>query len=131
MPFQIYKPPLNAEINRWIWKKWFADLRTTINTVPTEIDAALAWTNTSASTTVVPGTSYFITATSLNLTLPASPVDGDWFRVASGDDSMTGVVIVRAGSETIMGLSEDMTLDPALYSIEMVYNAANTDWRVV
>jgi hypothetical protein len=65
----------------------------------------------------------------VTVTLPTSPSDNDqiWFSPLE-DIETTNSTIARAGTEKIMGLSENMTWD-ANVPFSLVYDSTNTDWR--
>jgi hypothetical protein len=78
--------------------------------------------------TAVSGTHYVLTnVAATTLTLPASPVSGDTVAVTPANSLITNV-IARNGN-TIMGLSEDMTLDNADATITLRYLAST--WRLI
>ena len=84
---------------------------------------------TGTTQTAVLGTHYVLTNVALStLTLPATPASGDtvWATFTNG---LATNVIARNG-KTIMGLSEDMTVDSTSgLTIELRY--VNADWRLV
>jgi hypothetical protein len=61
------------------------------------------------------------------LTLPASPVSGDTVAVTPANSLATNV-IARNGN-TIMGISEDMTLDSATATVTLRF--LNNSWRLI
>jgi len=78
--------------------------------------------------TAVAGSHYVLTNVgATTVTLPASPASADtvWVTVAN---SLETNVIARNG-KTIMGLSEDMTLNSAYASVQLRY--VNSSWRLV
>ena len=78
--------------------------------------------------TAVAGNQYALTnASASTLTLPATPAAGDTVVVCIGN-SRTDNIIARNGS-TIMGLSEDMTIDNANATVTLRY--LNGTWRLV
>jgi hypothetical protein len=79
----------------------------------------------SSSTTALASRIYVITA-SLTLTLPASPVSGDW--VGFSNRSNTTTVVIGRNGQNIMGLAEDMTLDSANFFGTLVYADATRGW---
>jgi len=80
-------------------------------------------TNTSAAASKV----YVLTA-SLTLTLPATPLAGDWVRVVNRSGTTTPV-IARNGAK-IMALSEDLTLNDANAKVLLVYANADQGWVI-
>ena len=80
----------------------------------------------SSSFTATSNSSYWITGNNVTVTLPASPSDNDFVRIVNAS-SVTGCTVGRNGKK-IMGLSEDLTIDPTYFSITLVYYASSTDW---
>ena len=64
----------------------------------------------------------------LTMTLPASPAAGNEVAIQVGD--FTDTVIGR-NSQNIMGLAEDMTIDVANRTVNLVFTDATRGWRVV
>lgn len=79
----------------------------------------------SINTTAVRYRTYVLTAT-LTLTLPASPVAGDWVRVVNRSGTTTPVI--GRNSQNIMGLAEDMTLDNANASLTLTFADSTRGW---
>ena len=78
--------------------------------------------------TAVAGVHYIITnAATTTVTLPASPVTGDTVVVTVTNGLATNVV-ARNG-QTIMGLSEDLTIDNLNATVELRF--VNSSWRMV
>lgn len=80
--------------------------------------------NTNASPFVV----YVLTA-GLTLTLPSSPTVGDWIKIANFSNTTT-CTLARNGNK-IMGLSEDLILDDAQASFEIIYASTAYGWVVI
>ena len=102
------------------------------------VQAAIATVNAQSATTVavvsgttqtaVAGSHYILTnVAATTVTLPASPASADtvWVTVAN---SLTTNVIARNGL-TIMGLSEDLTINNAYATVQLRY--VNSSWRIV
>jgi hypothetical protein len=81
-----------------------------------------------ASQTAVAFTHYVITGPACTVTLPAGPASGDTVWV-TWTNSLTSNVIAR-NLQTIMGLSEDMTLDVASVSTVQL-RFVNSSWRIM
>ena len=64
----------------------------------------------------------------LTMTLPASPAAGNEVAIQVG--TFTDTVIGR-NSQNIMGLAEDMTIDVANRTVNLVFTDATRGWRVV
>lgn len=77
------------------------------------------------NTNAVVGSTYVLTA-SLTLTLPASPLAGEFVTVINRSATLTAV-IGRNGNN-IMGLAEDMTLDSLNASLTLIYADATRGW---
>jgi hypothetical protein len=69
-----------------------------------------------------------VTSAGLTMTLPASPAAGNEVAIQVGD--FTDTVIGR-NSQNIMGLAEDMTIDVANRTVNLVFTDATRGWRVV
>jgi hypothetical protein len=94
--------------------------------------AYVAITTTGVSTTLVnreyvTAVGVGTTAAEITITLPASPTVGHEVGVAIGG-TFTDTIIARNGSR-IMGLDEDMTLDRAYISVQLVYVDTTVGWR--
>lgn len=81
-------------------------------------------TNTSAT-----ATNTYVLLSSVTLTLPASPVEGDYVKVSNRSGTVT-CVLGRNGSN-IMGIAEDMTLDNANAGLSLVYTNSTNGWVFV
>lgn len=82
----------------------------------------------STSITAVKNTLYVFTA-SLTLTLPASPAGGDSIKISN----LSGVatcVLARNGN-LIMGVAQDLTLNNAAASFELIYSGATKGWVII
>jgi hypothetical protein len=82
----------------------------------------------SSATTAVAGNLYVFTA-SATLTLPLSPSNGDTVKI-SNRSSVETCVIARNSSK-IMGLEEDMTIDTAFASFELIYTGSTQGWVII
>jgi hypothetical protein len=69
-----------------------------------------------------------VTSAGLTMTLPASPAAGNEVAIQVGD--FTNTVIGR-NSQNIMGLAEDMTIDVANRTVNLVFTDATRGWRVI
>lgn len=63
------------------------------------------------------------------LTLPATPVEGDWVRIVNRS-GLTSCIIARNGLK-IMGLLEDLTLDTVTANLTLVYTDTTDGWVFV
>ena len=82
----------------------------------------------SANTTAVANTLYVFTA-NLNLTLPASPAIGDSIKI-SNRSAVETCQLLRNGNN-ILGAAEDLTLDTASSSFELVYTDTANGWVII
>jgi hypothetical protein len=82
----------------------------------------------SGSTTAVTGQVYVLVA-SLTLTLPASPVAGNFVSVSNRSGTTTAV-IARNG-QNIMGLAENMTVDSLNANITLTFADTTRGWVLV
>lgn len=82
----------------------------------------------SADTTAEAFHVYVFTAT-LTLTLPASPEVGEWIKISnlSGVDTC----VLGRNNNKIMGDAEDLTLDTASASFELIYSGTAQGWVIV
>ena len=65
----------------------------------------------------------------LTMTLPASPSAG--FEVAVGIATTSVNTVIARNSQNIMGLAENMTVDVANITVNLVYTDATGGWRIV
>ena len=70
----------------------------------------------------------FTSATTVTLTLPASPTNGDSLYVANRSGIATN--IVGRNGELIMGAAQDMTLDAAQAAFKFTYAAGSQGWVI-
>ncbi len=82
----------------------------------------------SANTTAVSSNTYVLTST-LTLTLPTSPTQGDYVKVSNRTGGTTSVI--ARNSSKIMGLDEDMTIDLANASVTLTYTDATRGWVII
>jgi hypothetical protein len=88
------------------------------------------WSKISANTVAVDRGAYLCdtTAGTFTLTLPAAPANYTAIRIADAADfNLNNLIVARNGS-TIAGLAENMNVDLALASFELV--AFSGDWRI-
>lgn len=92
----------------------------------------LSWSLTSTNTTMASGGAYAVrtNAAAPTMTLPATPSANDIVYIMDADNNAAtyNITIARNGS-TIMGLSEDMTVDRNGASFALQY--INSSWRLV
>ena len=82
----------------------------------------------SADTTAVANTVYVFTAT-LTLTLPASPELGDSIKISNLSEVST--CVLGRNSNKIMGTAEDLTLDTASASFELIWSGDTKGWVII
>ncbi len=82
----------------------------------------------STDTTAVSGPTYVLTA-SLVLTLPASPVSGDW--VAIQNSSGTATATILRNGKNIMSTADNLTFDVDSPGFRLVYTDATRGWLIV
>lgn len=85
----------------------------------------ITYTTTATSKTLVVNEKCLVTASGQTITLPASPSAGE--RVGVIVENFEDTVVARNGS-TIMELDEDLTLNKAYSSVDLVY--LDSSWRV-
>ena len=93
-------------------------------TVQSKHDVSVISTDTNA----VANTVYVFTA-SLTLTLPASPSLGDSIKISNLSDTAT-CVLGRNGNK-IMDVAEDLTLDTASASFELIWSGSAKGWVII
>ena len=84
-------------------------------------------TTTSTSKTLVNGEECFVDTAAQTITLPASPSIGDNVTIFVGN--FTDTIIARNGAN-IMGLTENLTIDVANMTVNLVYINASTGCRI-
>ena len=85
-------------------------------------------TTTAVSKTLINREYCTVTASGQTITLPASPQNGHEVGIAVGDFKDT--TVTAGGSELIMGSTDDLTIDLAYSSIQLVYNSTGSvGWR--
>ena len=82
----------------------------------------------SANTNAVVNTLYVFTAT-LTLTLPASPGLGDSIKISNLSDVDT--CVLGRNNNKIMGVAEDLTLDTASASFELIWSGDTKGWVII
>lgn len=85
------------------------------------------YTSISVNTNAQAFLSYRVTA-NCNVTLPASPTNGQWvqFINSTGTSSFT---VLRNG-KTIMGLAENLTVNVNNKGFTLIYSAGTNDWLI-
>ena len=86
------------------------------------------WTFTSTSTTAAAGEKHILSGASTVLTFPSAPADGTEIECIR-DDSSNVPEVARGGSDTINGVTNNMTLDIDQGRTLFVYDLTNTNWR--
>lgn len=80
---------------------------------------------TSGTFTAVTNYSYILTGAS-TVTLPASPISGDWVRFVNRS-GLTTLTVAR-NAQNIMGLAEDMTINTINSTFKLVFADASRGW---
>ena len=70
-----------------------------------------------------------VVGSGLTMTLPASPAAG--WEVAVGIATTSVNTVIARNSQNIMGLAENMTVDVANITVNLVYTDATGGWRIV
>jgi hypothetical protein len=100
-------------------------------TLNTDGTSGVSFTSKTADFDVTVGVRYAVDTSSntVEATLPASPGTGNavYFADAGGSFNTNNLTVGRNGN-TIMGLSEDLTVNTNNQSFGLVYNGS--DWRV-
>lgn len=111
------------------------------NTTDPDSGASVGWMLSTASGWTAPSTGTTLTAgarvippnetAAVSYLLPAAPSDGDVIEWRQGPTPFnTHTVTFQRNGNTIMGLSEDMSLDAPNQGGSLVWRAATTTWRV-
>lgn len=69
-----------------------------------------------------------VVSAGVTVTLPPSPYSGNEVSVSVGN--FTNTVIARGSSATIMGLTENLTIDFPYMSTNLIYSNVTNDWRL-
>lgn len=93
--------------------------------IATLLDAQTTFTFTSVNKTLEVNEKCLVSESGKTITLPASPSEGDQVGVIVED--FTDTIVARNGS-TIMGLSEDLTINKENASVDFVY--IDEDWKI-
>lgn len=88
------------------------------------------WNTVSAggSTTLVPGSRYYITSAGQTVNLPASPAVGTQVTISVGPNNTTSVVGMNG--QNIMGIGQNMTIDVANISVTLEYVNSTQGWTI-
>jgi len=89
-----------------------------------------SWSIKTSNYTAVAGEWIFCdtTAGAFTITLPATPSATDYVTIASGPAAATNAVTIARNGSTIMGLAENMNVNNANISFQLVYSG--TTWRL-
>jgi len=94
----------------------------------TSVGATAVITVTATTQTATAGNHYILTnVAATTLTLPATPASGA--TVAITPDNALATNVVARNGQTIMGLTEDMTLDNAFATVTLRF--LNSSWRLI
>lgn len=74
------------------------------------------------------GTVYFLNAAGLTITLPSSPTAGDVVGIVEVAGDTTSAI--NRNGENIQGLAENLTIDTAYASVNLVYVDASIGWAL-
>lgn len=101
---------------------------TSVNGLTGAVDLRPTVSVISTNTTAVANSVYVLDA-DVTLTLPAAPTAGDSVKISnlSGD---VNCVVGRNGNN-IMGVAQDLTLDTASASFELIYSGATKGWVII
>ncbi len=89
---------------------------------------ATNWAFTSTSASAAAGEKHILSGASTVLTFPAAPADGTEIQCIR-DDSTNVPAVARGGTDTINGVTTNMTLDIDQGRTLFVYDLTNTNWR--
>lgn len=90
----------------------------------------LSYTRVTSNTTAVSRQSYIADTSggTFTITLPASPVSGDWVVIADGASFQTTALTVGRNSSTIADIAENLSLNIEGVSVTFVYDGST--WEV-
>jgi len=90
----------------------------------------LSYTRVTSNTTAVSRQSYIADTSggAFTITLPASPVSGDWVVIADGASFQTTALTVGRNSSTIADIAENLSLNIEGVSVTFVYDGST--WEV-
>ena len=71
-----------------------------------------------------------VTAAGKTITLPAAPPDGTCVTVVVDGTFLDTVVARGVGTDNIMGLAQDITLDKQYAAMQFTYVSSTSDWRL-
>jgi hypothetical protein len=67
-----------------------------------------------------------------NVTLPASPINGDIIEVKDINNiSSTNNITIKGNSNKIDGLAEDLIIDVNGASVKLIYHSIDTNWAIL
>jgi hypothetical protein len=91
---------------------------------------SFSWSIKTSNYTASTGDAVFCdtTAGAFTVTLPATPSATNYVTIASGPAAATNAVTIARNGSTIMGLAENMTVNNANISFQLVYDG--TTWRL-
>jgi len=92
------------------------------------LDKAAWLTRQVADFTAEANRHYALAADNIDVTLPASPIDGTFVGIHSFG-TRAGCTLLRNG-ETIETLAEDLTIDSSRFAFLVVYSATEDTWFI-
>lgn len=81
--------------------------------------------NVSSTPTTMTAGEFYILTSETTVTLPVSPLDGDWVVVINRS---SGNLTVARNGKNIMGLAENLTIDKPNVSVKLLYTSTGGGW---
>lgn len=81
--------------------------------------------NVASTPTTMTAGGFYILTSATTVTLPASPLDGDWVVVINRS---SGNLTVARNGKNIMGLTENLTIDKPNVSVKLLYTSTGGGW---
>ena len=102
-------------------------------TVPGNLIAKAGWTTATSNLSATVGAQYLVDTTSntVTITLPASPVTGNYIRVvdAAGNSNTNKIIVARNG-KNIQGTAQDLEITSSRAGLTLVYYDATNGWVI-
>lgn len=81
--------------------------------------------NVSSTPTTMTAGGFYVLTSATTVTLPPSPLDGDWVVVINRS---SGNLTVARNGKNIMGLAENLTIDKPNISVKLIYMSTAGGW---
>lgn len=96
---------------------------------------SVVYTVINTTSPLTTNSAYWVTASSITLTLPSSPVTGNYVIIASGAIGVTNITIAQASAHYIQGYNTNLLINTTDFYLKLVYradaiSAGVGDWRI-